>query len=77
MPLDMAKFEASYPENDPVIQINVVCRHEAGWTPYEIQRASGLSFKTINQILTTFEGRATIYRHKVSGATVKRARWPS
>lgn len=77
MPLDMANFEANHPELDPVIQINVVCRHEAGWTPHQIQRASGLSFKSIHQIITTFEGRACVYGHKVSGATVKRARWLS
>lgn len=77
MPLDMANFEAYHPEHDPVIQINVVCRHEAGWTRQEIARSSGLSYKSICQIITTFEGRALIYRKRVSGASVKRARWPS
>lgn len=77
MPLDIANFEANHPELDPVIQINVVCRHEAGWKPHEIARSSGLSVKSICQIITTFEGRSLIYRKRVSGATVKRARWPS
>ena len=77
MPLDVANFEAYQPENDPVIQVNVVCRHEAGWTHQEIARSSGLSHGAVNRIVNLFVERAYVYRRQVSGAKVKRVRWPS
>ena len=62
---------------DIALLINIACRIEAGWTPYQICRRLSCPMSTIERANGILESRTDAYRRAVSGLRVLPRKWVS